>query len=179
MIHYYLSVRMRSFRWIILAVLTAIAFHRGTAFSITGTRKANTQRSRSHTFQSSKRRQYSSWPSSVFRLNQSSENAGVVQSANTTSSSSSYDEELALLTEKVEEAFPKGEILTMTMKDHKPLGCTVEESLNEEDDYVFISKITEGGNADKAGLKVGDVVVGVTGLFGELTVVMDSGVEKM
>jgi predicted metalloprotease with PDZ domain len=113
------------------------------------------------------------------RLNQSSENAGVVQSANTTSSSSSYDEELALLTEKVEEAFPKGEILTMTMKDHKPLGCTVEESLNEEDDYVFISKITEGGNADKAGLKVGDVVVGVTGLFGELTVVMDSGVEKM
>lgn len=136
-----------------------------------------------------KRRQQSTWPSSVVRLHQSNDNsAGVVETANTTAastdvdviaSSASDDDELSMLLEKVEAVFPNGAMLTMTMKDHRPLGCTVEESLNEEDDYVFISRITEGGNAEKAGVQVGDVVVGVTGLFGELTIVMDSGVDKM
>jgi hypothetical protein len=85
-----------------------------------------------------------------------------------------------ILRDLVAEAFStKAEILTFELKEHSPLGCTVEESLNEEDDFVFISKITQGGCAAKIGLKLGDVIVGVTGLFGELTLVMDSGVEKM
>jgi predicted metalloprotease with PDZ domain len=109
-------------------------------------------------------------------LQQSSDNTEIVAD-DTRLSAPSY--ELVMLTEKVEKVFPKGDLLIMTLKDHRPLGCTVEESLNEEDDYVFISKLTEGGNADKAGLKVGDVVVGVTGLFEEVTIVMDSGLEQM
>jgi predicted metalloprotease with PDZ domain len=109
--------------------------------------------------------QKTSSPSFVVRFQQSNENA--------------LSDELVTLMERVNEVFPAGQVLTMILKDHRPLGCTVEESLNEDDGYVFISKLTEGGFADKAGLKVGDVVVGMTGLFGQVTVVMDSGVEKM
>jgi hypothetical protein len=80
----------------------------------------------------------------------------------------------------VSQAFSlKAEILTFALVEHSPLGCTVEESLNDDDDYVFISKITPGGHAEKIGLKVGDVIVGVTGLFGGITSVMDAGVEPM
>jgi predicted metalloprotease with PDZ domain len=96
----------------------------------------------------------------------------------TTLNSTSSDEAL-LIMDKVKEVFPSGTILTMELAEHRPLGCTVEESLNEDDDYVFISKITEGGNAYKAGLQIGDVIVGVTGLFTDLAIVMDSGVDKM
>ncbi|KAL3918965.1 MAG: hypothetical protein SGILL_003990, partial [Bacillariaceae sp.] len=104
--------------------------------------------------------------------------------SNTTSSSSlssseSESEEFILLNGQVDEFFPNGEIITVTLGEHRPLGCTVEESLDDKDDFVFISKVTEGGSADNAGLKVGDVVVGMTGLFGELTIVMDAGVEKI
>jgi hypothetical protein len=91
----------------------------------------------------------------------------------------SPNDETSLIVEHVREAFPEGEILTFKLIDHRPLGCTVEESLNKDDEYVFISKITTGGNAEKAGLRVGDVVVGVTGLFGGITIVMESGVDKM
>jgi hypothetical protein len=111
----------------------------------------------------------------LIHLHQSSSSSSETVAANTTASA----DETSMLTEQVEEAFPEGEIMTMVLSDHRPLGCTVDESLDANQDYVFISKITEGGNADKAGLKVGDVIVGVTGLFGELTIVMDAGVEKM
>ena len=120
------------------------------------------------------------------------ENAAEVatnETNNTTISSSSPDDDddddsveddSSIIVDHVKEAFPEGgDIFTFEMVDHRPLGCTVEESLDKDDDYVFISRITPDGNADKAGLKVGDVVVGVTGLFGGLTIVMDSGVEKM
>jgi len=83
------------------------------------------------------------------------------------------------LSSRVESFFPNNEIFTIVMEDHVPLGCTVEESLHEEDDFIFISKLTKNGNAEKAGLKVGDVVVGVTGLFGELACTIDSDVEKI
>lgn len=83
------------------------------------------------------------------------------------------------LSSRVESFFPNNEIVTIVLEDHVPLGCTVEESLHEEDDFIFISKLTKNGNAEKAGLKVGDVVVGVTGLFGELACTIDSDVEKM
>ena len=80
---------------------------------------------------------------------------------------------------RVEAVFPKAEIVTMTLDDHIPLGCTVEESLHEDDDFILITKLTKGGNAAGAGLKVGDVVVGVTGLFGELICTLESDVDKM
>jgi len=74
---------------------------------------------------------------------------------------------------RLEDVFPDSEILTLEMADYQPLGCTIEESLHEEDDFIFISKLTAKGCAEKAGLQVGDVIVGVTGSFGELTDVLD------
>lgn len=80
---------------------------------------------------------------------------------------------------RIETLFPGAELLTIELIDHIPLGCTIEESLHEEDDSIFISKLTKEGNAEKAGLRVGDVVVGVTGSFGELTGTINSDVEKI
>jgi S1-C subfamily serine protease len=79
------------------------------------------------------------------------------------------------------EAYPKAEIVTMELAEHRPLGCTVEESMDTENDpsIVFVSKVVAGGNAEKAGIKVGDVLIGITGLFGEIMPVFQSGVEKM
>ena len=92
------------------------------------------------------------------------------------------------------------QIMTLTIPDHQPMGCTVEESLDVNDEYVFVSRVSEGGNAEKAGLQVGDVIVAVTGPFGNtqktttsqkeddkdnhnledyLMIVLDAGVEKM
>lgn len=82
----------------------------------------------------------------------------------------------------VRDAYPIVEILTMTLTEHKPLGCTVEESMDTDNDpsIVFISKIVDGGNAEKVGLQVGDVLIGVTDTFGKImTPVWLSGVEKM
>jgi hypothetical protein len=81
----------------------------------------------------------------------------------------------------VQEVYPKAEIMTMTLTKHRPLGCTVEESIDTENDptVVFVSKVVEGGNAENAGVEVGDVLIGVTGFFGEMTPVWQSGVEKM
>ncbi|MGK3738659.1 MAG: putative metalloprotease with PDZ domain [Bacillariaceae sp.] len=82
-------------------------------------------------------------------------------------------------TSRVGDIFPDGEILTIEMVDHQPLGCTVEESINEEDDYLFISKLADKGSAENAGFQVGDVVVQITGTFGKLTDVLGASVEKM
>jgi hypothetical protein len=84
--------------------------------------------------------------------------------------------------------YPAAEMVTMEMTDHRPLGCTVEESLAPQDENdsnrglqppVFVSKLVPGGFAEKAGLRVGDVIVAVTGLFGELEVVAGLGVDKI
>jgi len=77
----------------------------------------------------------------------------------------------------VEERF-----LTFTMEEHKPLGCTAEESLVPATDgatHVFISKVTEGGNADMVGIEVGDVIVGVSGSFDDVVVVVGSGLNEV
>mmetsp|Transcript_73639 Transcript_73639/g.213316 ORF Transcript_73639/g.213316 Transcript_73639/m.213316 type:complete len:288 (+) Transcript_73639:124-987(+) len=82
---------------------------------------------------------------------------------------------------QVSEMYPEAELLTLELTEHKPLGCTVEESFDTENDpsIVFVSKVVPGGNADKVGIKAGDVLAGVTGLFGEVTPVLTSGVEKI
>jgi hypothetical protein len=74
------------------------------------------------------------------------------------------------------------QLVTLELPDHQPMGCTVEESLDEADEYVFVSRITKDSNAEKSGMKVGDVIVAMTGPFGTdcaLSVVLDAGVEKM
>jgi len=76
------------------------------------------------------------------------------------------------------------EILEMTVHPHRPLGCTVEESLVPGRNYVFVTKVGEGGHAEGAGLLPGDVVVAVSGVFdgggdGDLEDVTRAGVEKV
>lgn len=74
--------------------------------------------------------------------------------------------------------FPDGQFENCTMLPHKPMGITIEESL-ADNNYVFVSKIIANSNADKAGIQVGDVLLAVTGLFGDLTPVVGLGVEKV
>lgn len=85
------------------------------------------------------------------------------------------------------------QLLELSIFPHRPLGCTVEESLAAlgesstssaasaaAHNYVFVSKIVSGGNAEQAGLQTGDVVVGLSGLFdGEIINVSHVGVEKI
>lgn len=78
------------------------------------------------------------------------------------------------------------DLLEFALSPHRPLGCTVEESLVSEIDktkrnqhYVFVSKVTPGGFAEQAGLQVGDVVVGVSGIFGQLEDVQYSGIDRV
>ena len=49
------------------------------------------------------------------------------------------------------------ETMIVSLLPHKPLGCTIEESL-ADGQYVFLSHVTPGGSADQAGLQVGDVI---------------------
>ena len=73
---------------------------------------------------------------------------------------------------------PDYEIQNFELLPHRPLGCTVEESLADSQ-FVFVSRVSEGGYADQAGLKVGDTLLQVSGIFGELTPVVGIGVEKL
>lgn len=72
--------------------------------------------------------------------------------------------------------------LTFVLEEHKPLGCTAEESLAMAEDgakHVFVSKVTEGGNAERAGVEVGDVIVGLSGSFEEVVEVIGSGLDRV
>jgi len=76
------------------------------------------------------------------------------------------------------------ETVEFSLKEHKPLGCTIEESLvahpyNPESMPVFVSKIVSGGNAEKAGLKVGDIIIGVSGVFDQPQDVSGVGLDKV
>jgi len=68
------------------------------------------------------------------------------------------------------------------LSEHKPLGCTVEETVVQECNYVFVSKLVPGGFASQAGLQVGDVLVATSGMFGgdgDLSIVVNSGVDHI
>lgn len=79
---------------------------------------------------------------------------------------------------------PQQKLLTFTLHEFQPLGLTAEESLAQKDTtgkyhHVFVSKVVESGFADKAGIKVGDVIVGLTGLFGTSECVVGESLEKV
>lgn len=69
------------------------------------------------------------------------------------------------------------------LTNHKPLGCSVEESLAKEEEkdknYVFVSDVNKGGNADKVGIRVGDVIVKLSGTFDEIVDVSGLGIERV
>ena len=72
------------------------------------------------------------------------------------------------------------DILRFELKHHKPLGCTAEQSLVEEEDgskHVFVSRVKAGGNAHGAGMREGDVVIGATGSFDDVVIVAGLGLE--
>lgn len=74
--------------------------------------------------------------------------------------------------------FPVAEYEDFSLYPHRPLGMTIEESLSDSR-FILVTKVVEGGNAGKAGLAVGDVLVGISGLFGELTNAVGLEVEKI
>ena len=73
---------------------------------------------------------------------------------------------------------PDYKVLDVVLSPHRPLGCTVEESLADSQ-FVFITRVAEGGYAEKAGLQVGDTLLQVSGIFGDLTTVVGVGVQKL
>jgi hypothetical protein len=77
-----------------------------------------------------------------------------------------------------ENLFPKAEFLEFVLSPHRPLGCTVEESLADAR-HIFVTKVAEAGFSGRAGLLPGDVIVGVTDLFGALTDVTGLGIDKV
>jgi len=90
----------------------------------------------------------------------------------------SAEEELPKLTGSLADS----RLQEFELKEHKPLGCSVEESLADEPDgskYVFVAEVKNGGNAEKAGIKMGDVIVQLSGTFDEVVDVAGLGIEKI
>ncbi len=83
---------------------------------------------------------------------------------------------------KAKDHFKSNLLYTFTLPEHKPLGCTAEESLVQGEDgskFVFISKLVPGGFAANIGLEVGDLIVGVSGTFDSLEDVFGEGLDRM
>lgn len=74
--------------------------------------------------------------------------------------------------------FAGSKMIDLSIFPHRPLGCTIEESLAGEG-YVFVAKVVSGGCAERAGLREGDVIVGLSNVFGEVTDALSEGVEKV
>jgi hypothetical protein len=77
-----------------------------------------------------------------------------------------------------ENLFPYAEFLEFVLSPHRPLGCTVEESLADAR-HIFVTKVVAEGFSGRAGLLPGDVIVGVTDLFGALTDVTGLGIDRV
>lgn len=101
-----------------------------------------------------------------------------IRRASSTEDTDNHEEIIETPTLDAIELFPDADLQEFTMLPHRPMGLTVEESLADSN-YVLVTGIVEGGYADKAGIKVGDVLVAITGLFGDLVPVLGLGVEKV
>jgi len=132
----------------------------------------------------------------------------------TTRIRSTASEEPVDVTETLEsKLFPDATVLDFTLEKHKPLGCTVEESLaHPMEKHIFVTKVcyvegimldwisiviivsltrvcllitrstlqlVDDGLAQTAGLQVGDVLLAVPGIFGDLTDVVGLGIEQV
>lgn len=103
------------------------------------------------------------------------------------SSSNDEDSTYADIDKDVYFDFPTARVQNIEFEQncHKPLGCTAEECLDvleSESDakHVFVSKIVKGGNAALAGIQLGDVIVGVSSIFGdELENVYGVGLDRV
>lgn len=62
--------------------------------------------------------------------------------------------------------FANAEFLDVSLSPHRPLGCTVEESLGSGN-YIFFSKVNPDSNGAKGGLQEGDVIVACSNMFGD------------
>ena len=83
---------------------------------------------------------------------------------------------------KVQHHFKSNLLYTFHLTDHKPLGCTAEESLVQSEDgekFVFISKLVAGGYAATAGLEVGDLIVGLSGTFDTVEDIFGEGLDRV
>lgn len=79
----------------------------------------------------------------------------------------------------VDNAFPDAEIVTISLAEHKPLGCTVEEGLGNDLKPVFVSKVIEGGNSEKGGLEEGDVIIEISSMFDGMENVLGKGIDAV
>lgn len=79
----------------------------------------------------------------------------------------------------VKDVFPLASSIDLDLTQHKPLGCTVEETMDSASDHVFVTKVVPGGFAEQGGIQVGDVLVAMSGIFGDTTVVLDLGIDRM
>lgn len=77
-----------------------------------------------------------------------------------------------------EHLFPNADFLEFVLSPHRPLGCTVEESLFDAR-HIFVTAVNTEGFSGRAGLLPGDVIVGITDLFGALTDVTGIGIDKV
>jgi PDZ domain len=71
-------------------------------------------------------------------------------------------------------------LVNVTLTKHRPLGCVVEESVaitNAVQHLVFVASVSPNGHAATAGINVGDVIVGVSGLFGPVECVLGQGID--
>jgi hypothetical protein len=82
-----------------------------------------------------------------------------------------------------DDMFRGAEFLEFSLALHRPLGCSIEESMalscESRYQHVFVSKVTVGGYAEQAGLRTGDVLLGVSGIFGDLETVVNLGIDRM
>jgi hypothetical protein len=71
-------------------------------------------------------------------------------------------------------------LVNVTLTQHRPLGCIVEESValtNTLPHLVFVASVSPNGHAAKAGIQVGDVIVAMSGLFGQVESVLGQGID--
>jgi hypothetical protein len=74
---------------------------------------------------------------------------------------------------------PPPALVNVTLTKHRPLGCVVEESVaitNNLARLVFVASVSPLGHAAKAGIQLGDVIVGVSGLF-QVESVLGQGID--
>lgn len=115
-------------------------------------------------------------PRSLVSLNSEVHTSFFVYEADNDDDGAAYS--LPKLTGSLENAFLK----EFELEEHKPLGCSVEESLASEPDgvkHVFVAEVNDGGNAAKAGLRKGDVIVQLSGTFDEILDVSGLGIERI